>query len=204
MAPTYFSSPAAFRAWLAKHHASHTELLVGFHKTSTETPSMTWTESVREALCFGWIDGVRKSVDDARYTIRFTPRKAVSIWSSRNVQHVQELIAAGLMQPAGLAAFEARKAHKVAVYSFEQGGVELPESYTKTFRKQRKAFAWFNTQPPSYRTPAIWWVVSAKQEVTRERRLATLIECSANEERLPQLRPAPRKTGRKAPAKKRS
>lgn len=192
MAPTYFPSPAAFRAWLAAHHASHTELLVGFHKAGTGVPTMTWTESVREALCFGWIDGVRKRVDDTRYTIRFTPRKGVSIWSARNVKHVEELIAAGLMQPPGLAAFEARKANKVGVYSFEQALVELPEPFLRTFQRKKRAYAWFAAQPVSYRRPAIWWVISAKQEATRVRRLATLMECSANEERLPQLRPTPR------------
>lgn len=192
MPPTYFPSPAAFRAWLAVHHASHTELLVGFHKTGTGVPSMTWTESVCEALCYGWIDGVRTRVDDARYTIRFTPRKATSIWSAKNVKHVEELTAAGLMQPAGLAAFEARKANKVGVYSFEQALVELPEPFLGTFQKKKRAYAWFMQQAPSYRRPAIWWVISAKQEATRVRRLATLIECSANKERLPQLRPTPR------------
>lgn len=192
MPPTYFPSPAAFRAWLAAHHATHTELLVGFHKTGTGTPSMTWTESVCEALCFGWIDGVRTRVDDARYTIRFTPRKATSIWSAKNVKHVEELTAAGLMQPAGLAAFEARTANKVGVYSFEQALVELPEPFLSTFQKKKRAYTWFTQQPPSYRKPAIWWVISAKQDATRVRRLETLMECSANKERLPQLRPTPR------------
>jgi uncharacterized protein YdeI (YjbR/CyaY-like superfamily) len=192
MPPTYFPTPAAFRAWLAEHHASATELVVGFHKAGTGTPSMTWTESVREALCFGWIDGVRKRVDDARYTIRFTPRKKGSIWSAVNVKHVEELMAAGLMQPAGLTAFEARKDARTGVYSFEQGTVELPAPYVALFRKQKKAWAWFEAAPPSYRTPAMWWVISAKREDTRERRLQQLIECSAEGLRLPHLRPSGR------------
>jgi uncharacterized protein YdeI (YjbR/CyaY-like superfamily) len=98
--PTYFPSPAAFRDWLLEHHATATELVVGFHRTGTGTPSMAWTESVRESLCFGWIDGIRRRVDDTRYTIRFTPRRKGSIWSAVNVKHVEELIATGLMQPA--------------------------------------------------------------------------------------------------------
>lgn len=184
-APTYFSSPAQFRAWLAAHHATASELLVGFHKAGTGVPSMTWTESVREALCFGWIDGVRKRIDEARYTIRFTPRKTTSIWSATNVRHVEELIAAGLMQPAGLRAFERMREHKVAVYSFEQRTVELPEPYRSTFRKAKQAWAWFEASAPSYRKQAIWYVISAKREETRAKRLATLIECSGKGERLP-------------------
>jgi uncharacterized protein YdeI (YjbR/CyaY-like superfamily) len=145
---------------------------------------MTWTESVREALCFGWIDGVRKRIDDTAYTIRFTPRKSTSIWSAVNVKHVEELTAAGLMHPAGLAAFARVRENKVGVYSFEQRTVELPESYAATFRKHKKAWAWFEAAAPSYRKAAVWWVVSAKREETREKRLATLIERSAKGERL--------------------
>jgi uncharacterized protein YdeI (YjbR/CyaY-like superfamily) len=182
--PTYFASPAEFRAWLAQHHAAATELLVGFHKSGTGVPCMSWTESVREALCFGWIDGVRKRIDDARYTIRFTPRKASSIWSAVNVKHVEELAAAGLMQPAGLAAYARAKANKTAIYSFEQRSVELPEPYLSTFRKAKKAWAWFEASAPSYRKQAVWYVISAKREETREKRLQTLIECSAKGERL--------------------
>ena len=184
-APTYFPSPAEFRAWLAKHHATATELLVGFHKAGTGVPSMTWTESVREALCFGWIDGIRKRVDDTRYTIRFTPRKASSIWSAVNVKHVEELIAAGLKQSAGLAAYSRAQANKTAIYSFEQRSVELPEPYVSTFRRTKKAWSWFEAQAPSYRKQAVWYVISAKREETREKRLTTLIECSAKGERLP-------------------
>lgn len=136
MSATYFPSPSHFRAWLLANHESATELLVGFHKAGTGTPSMTWTESVREALCFGWIDGVRRRVDDARYTIRFTPRKKGSIWSAVNVKHVEELIAAGLMQPAGLRAFEARTSARSGVYSFEQDAVELSPEFIARFKQQ--------------------------------------------------------------------
>lgn len=183
-APTYFPSPAEFRAWLAKHHATATELLVGFHKAGTGVPSMTWTESVREALCFGWIDGIRKRVDDTRYTIRFTPRKPTSIWSATNVKHVEELTKAGLMQPAGLAAYARARENKTGIYSFEQRSVELPEPYASTFRKAKKAWTWFEAQAPSYRKQAVWYVISAKREETRQKRLAGLIECSGKGERL--------------------
>jgi uncharacterized protein YdeI (YjbR/CyaY-like superfamily) len=186
-APTYFPSATAFRAWLEAHHLTARELLVGFHKAGTGIASMTWTESVREALCFGWIDGVRTRVDESRYTIRFTPRKPGSIWSAVNVRHVEELVAAGLMQSAGLAAYERRKDSKVGVYSFEQRSVELPEPYASQFRTQRKAWNWFSASAPSYRKAAVWWVVSAKQEATRARRLATLMDCSARGERLPHM-----------------
>jgi len=192
MSPTYFPSPAAFRAWLLEHHATATELVVGYHKTGTGTPSMTWTESVREALCVGWIDGIRRRVDDSRYTIRFTPRKKGSIWSAVNVKHVEELIAAGLMEPAGLRAFEARSPARSGVYAFEQEQVELPLEFVARFKKQKKAWAWFEAAAPSYRRPAIWWVISAKREETRERRLQTLIECSAEGVRLPQMWPSGR------------
>ncbi|MCA0376578.1 MAG: YdeI/OmpD-associated family protein [Gemmatimonadetes bacterium] len=190
MTPTFFASATEFRAWLVAHHVTATALLVGFHKAGTGVPSMTWTESVREALCFGWIDGVRRRIDDATYSIRFTPRKPGSIWSAVNVRHAEELIAAGRMLPAGHAAFEARQAHKVGVYSFEQGAVELPATYRATFARHASAFAWFEAQAPSYRKAAVWWVITAKQEATRRRRLETLIACSANAERLPQMRPS--------------
>jgi uncharacterized protein YdeI (YjbR/CyaY-like superfamily) len=189
MPPTYFPSPSAFRDWLLANHESATELVVGFHKVGTGAPSMTWAESVREALCFGWIDGVRHRVDESRYTIRFTPRKTGSIWSAVNVKHVEELIAAGRMRPAGLRAFEARRDAKTGVYSFEQDAVALPAEFLAIFRKQKQAWRWFEASAPSYRREATWWVVSAKREDTRERRLQTLIACSAEGLRIPQMRP---------------
>ncbi|WP_353268449.1 YdeI/OmpD-associated family protein [Gemmatimonas sp.] len=185
MPPTYFPTPADFRAWLSQHHASATELVVGFHKVGSGTPSMTWTESVREALCYGWIDGVRHRVDESRYSIRFTPRKTKSIWSAVNVTHVEELIAAGLMKPAGIRAFEARTANKTGVYAFEQRTAELPEPYAGLLAANTTAATFFATLPAGYRKQAVWWVVSAKREATRESRLATLIACCARGERLP-------------------
>ncbi len=185
MPPSYFPTPADFRAWLSQHHASATELVVGFHKVGSGTPSMTWTESVREALCFGWIDGVRRSVDAERYTIRFTPRRRGCNWSAVNVKHVEELTAAGRMQPAGILAFEARMANKTGVYAFEQRSAELPEPYAGRLAADTKAATFFASLPAGYRKQAMWWIVSAKREATREARLSTLIACCARGERLP-------------------
>ncbi len=187
MPPTYFKTSAAFRAWLAKNHAAKDALLVGFHKTSSGRPSMTWPESVDEALCFGWIDGVRKSVDAGRYTIRFTPRKSRSVWSAVNVGKMQALVEAGRMQPAGMAAFELRKAERSGIYSHEQRSVELPEAYLGVLRGNTAAWEFFQNQPASYRKAAIWWIVSAKQEKTRLWRLEKLLACSARAERVPQF-----------------
>jgi uncharacterized protein YdeI (YjbR/CyaY-like superfamily) len=149
---------------------------------------MTWTESVREALCFGWIDGVRRSLGEDSYTIRFTPRRTGSNWSSRNVRHVEELIREGRMTPAGLAAYEARKPERTGIYAFEQRhSARLEREQERHFRANPKAWAFFQAQPPSYRQTAIYWVVSAKRAETRERRLATLIEDSAAGRRLARL-----------------
>jgi uncharacterized protein YdeI (YjbR/CyaY-like superfamily) len=187
--PRFFKTPDEFRSWLEEHHATASELLVGFHKKSTGRPTMTWTESVREALCFGWIDGIRRSVDDGRYTIRFTPRKPGSIWSTRNVAHVQELIREGRMTAAGLAAYEARKPERTGVYSFERRhAARLDRAQEDEFRARPEAWAFFESQPPSYRRTAVHWVVSAKRSETRARRLATLIEDSALGRRIALLR----------------
>jgi uncharacterized protein YdeI (YjbR/CyaY-like superfamily) len=178
--PTFFATPAAFRAWLAKHHQSESELLVGFWKTGSGKASMTWSESVDEALCFGWIDGVRRGLDEAAYTIRFTPRKPTSIWSAVNVAKVAELTRLGKMRPAGERAFAARSADKTGVYAYErnEAAVLSPEQ-DAVLRKNRKAAAWFDAQPPWYRKVAIHWVISAKREETRQRRLAQLVADSA-------------------------
>jgi uncharacterized protein YdeI (YjbR/CyaY-like superfamily) len=184
----FFSTPDEFRAWLEDHHSTAAELLVGFHKKGTGRPSMTWTESVREALCFGWIDGVRRSLGEESYTIRFTPRKSGSNWSSRNVRHVEELIREERMTPAGLAAYEARNPERTGIYAYEQRhSARLDHEQEKYFRANRKAWAFFQAQPPSYRQTAIYWVVSAKRPETRERRLATLIGDSAAGRRLARL-----------------
>jgi uncharacterized protein YdeI (YjbR/CyaY-like superfamily) len=182
--PTFFPTPAAFRAWLEKHHATATELLVGFYKKDSGKPSITWPESVDQALCFGWIDGVRKRIDDESYTIRFTPRKRGSNWSAVNIDRVAELTKLGLMQPAGLAAFEAREESKSRIYAYENAPKEFSAVDEKTFRANAKAWAFFNDQAPWYRRVLIHWVVSAKKNETRAKRLAKLIEESARGKRL--------------------
>ena len=148
---------------------------------------MTWSESVREALCFGWIDGVVKRIDDTSYTRRFTPRKPGSIWSTVNVRHAEQLIAEGRMQPAGLAVFNARTAKRSGVYSFEQPSVELPEPFISELRAIKRAFDFWDRQPASYRKAATWWVVNAKQDATRQRRMAKLIAHCKKGERVPQF-----------------
>ena len=181
--PVFFASPDEFRAWLEQNHESETEVLVGFHKKATGKPSMTWSESVDQALCFGWIDGVRRSLGDESYTIRFTPRKARSTWSKINVAKVEELERKGLMRPAGRRAFEARSEDNTGIYSFERDEpAELPrERFTAT------AWKFFDAQPAGYRRTAAHWVTSAKREETRERRLAELIEDSEAGRRLRHL-----------------
>ena len=184
MPPTFFKSPSAFRAWLAKHHAKERELLVGFHKKDSGKPSMTWPESVDEALCFGWIDGVRKRIDDESYSIRFTPRKTVSTWSAVNIKRATELSGLGRMMPAGLSAFAARRENRSGIYAYEQRSESLPEPFAAIMKKNKAAWAFFSVQPPSYRKTLCWWVVSAKKEETRVMRLDKLIEASANKRRL--------------------
>jgi uncharacterized protein YdeI (YjbR/CyaY-like superfamily) len=186
--PVFFDSPAAFRAWLEQHHATATELLVGFHKVGTGRSSMTWSQSVDQALCFGWIDGVRRRIDDERYCIRFTPRKPGSNWSKVNVAKVAELRARGLMAAAGDAAFDARRDATTGVYSFEQDQpTELPPEMDAAFRADGAAWRWWTAQPPGYRRTASHWVMSAKREDTRQRRFATLVADCAAGRRLAQL-----------------
>ena len=186
MSPTFFATPADFRAWLEQHHEKESELLVGFYKKDSGRPSITWPESVDEALCVGWIDGVRRRIDDVSYSIRFTPRRRGSIWSAVNIRRAEELTKLGRMRPAGLAAFAARDEAKSRVYAFENAPRELPPADEKKFRANRKAWKFFNEQPPGYRRLAIFWVTGAKREETRARRLAQLIEDSANGRRLRQ------------------
>ena len=183
----FFKSPVDFRKWLEKHHATTTELLVGFYKKSSGKASITWPESVDEALCFGWIDGIRKSVDEVSYTIRFTPRKPRSIWSNVNIKRVKELSDKGLLQPAGERAFEKRLENKSGTYSYEQRSATLEAPYEKRLRQNKPAWSFFYAQAPSYRKAASWWVVSAKKEETRLKRLEQLIECSAQGRRIPQF-----------------
>jgi len=190
----FFASPAALRAWLAKHHETATELWVGFHKKGTGRPSLTWSESVDEALCFGWIDGVRKRVDDERYVIRFTPRKPASTWSAVNIAKMEALLAAGRVAPAGRAAWQRRSEAKSRIYSYEQRRkATFPPELARRFRADKGAWAFFAAQPPGYRSVATFWVVSAKREATRLRRLQKLVDCSAEGRRLPELLPPERK-----------
>jgi uncharacterized protein YdeI (YjbR/CyaY-like superfamily) len=178
--PAFFSTPAEFRVWLERHHADRRELLVGFHKKASGRPSITWPQSVDEALCFGWIDGVRRSLGDQAYTIRFSPRQARSTWSAVNVRRARELIEEGRMAPAGLAAFEARGDDRTAIYSYEQRrAATLEADQEQRFRAATEAWEWFQARPPSYRRAAIHWVTSAKRPDTREWRLQALIEDSA-------------------------
>ncbi|HMI07048.1 MAG TPA: YdeI/OmpD-associated family protein [Flavobacterium sp.] len=188
MKPHFFKDQNDFRKWLSKNHEKETELLVGFHKVGSRKPSMTWPESVDQALCFGWIDGVRKSVDADSYTIRFTPRKSDSIWSTVNINKMEVLTKAGLMQPAGLAAFAKRKDSKSGIYSHETEEKSLTPAYEKIFRANKKAWDFFCSQPPGYRKTAIHLVMTAKQEKTQISRLESLIADSAAGLRMKQLR----------------
>jgi uncharacterized protein YdeI (YjbR/CyaY-like superfamily) len=186
-APIFFANVAEWRVWLERHHDSATECSVGFYKKGTGRPSMTWPESVDVALCFGWIDGVRHGIDDERYRIRFTPRKKTSTWSAVNSTRVPELIAEGAMTPAGLAAFEVRRENRSGIYSYEQRPEALPPDMQQRMRADRKAWTYFKAQRASYRRAVIWWVVSAKQEATRQRRLESLVEHCAAEKPIKQF-----------------
>jgi uncharacterized protein YdeI (YjbR/CyaY-like superfamily) len=198
MRPTFFATPAEFRAWFEAHHQSAKELLVGFYKRGSGKPSITWPESVDEALCFGWIDGVRKSVDEDAYTIRFTPRKRTSIWSAINVAKVAALETLGRMTPAGRRAFEARTPERTGVYSFERNSAaELRADEEQKLRADAKATAFFDSQPPWYRRTSIHWVISAKREETRRRRLDQLIADSAQGRTIGPLTRKPESAGGK-------
>ena len=175
MRPKFFRTPEAFRAWLEKNHATKKELYVGFYKKATGKPSITWPEAVDQALCFGWIDGVRKRVDETSYMNRFTPRTSRSTWSAVNIARAKELKRRGLMTPAGLAAFERRSEDAARSYSYERATATLDPAFEKAFRADEKAWAFFEGRAPSYKKAVIWWVVSAKREETRRRRLDNLI-----------------------------
>ncbi len=185
MLPLFFKSRTDFRKWLEKNHNKKQELLVGFYKAGSGKPSMTWSESVDQAICFGWIDGVRKSIDNISYTIRFTPRKSGSTWSGINLKKVAELKKAGLMDSAGLAAHEKRNPAKERTASYEQKApTELLPAYEKKLKANKKAWAYFQEQPPWYRKVTTHWVMSAKQEATQLRRLDQLIADSAAGQRI--------------------
>jgi uncharacterized protein YdeI (YjbR/CyaY-like superfamily) len=178
--PRFFADPASFRTWLEEHHATAGEVVVGYRRRASGLESITWPESVDVALCFGWIDGIRRSLDETSYTIRFTPRRPRSIWSAVNVRRFGELEEAGLVTEAGRAAFAARTEDRTAVYTHEQAEPpELDEAFAARFRESPDAWEWFQLQPPFYRRQASHWVMSAKKPETRERRLETLIADSA-------------------------
>ncbi len=192
----FFRSPAAFGAWLAKHHASQAELWVGYWKKATGRPSLTWSESVDEALCYGWIDGVRRSVDADGYAIRFTPRKPGSAWSALNLAKMKALTRAGRMTAAGRRAFEASD-HRKSGYAVRDFAAEFDAAARKRFRAHRAAWTFFGKQPPGYRRMATWWVMSAKKADTRERRLDRLIADSAAGRRLDRLSPGGKRPARR-------
>lgn len=175
----FFTTPAAWREWLEKNHEKAAELWVGFYKTGSKQPSITWPESVSEALCFGWIDGIRKTIDEHSYKIRFTPRRPGSMWSAVNIKKIAELTAQGRMYPAGITVFQNRKEGNTNGYSYSQEKIALNDAFEKTFRKNKKAWEFFRSQAPSYQNVAIHWIMSAKQEPTRIKRLETLISDSA-------------------------
>jgi uncharacterized protein YdeI (YjbR/CyaY-like superfamily) len=184
MKPRFFKSPSDFRKWLAAYHAKAKQLWVGFYKKDSGKPSITWPESVDEALCFGWIDGIRKSLDNESYMIRFSPRKRGSVWSAVNMRNVERLIKDKRMKPAGLKAFDARKEYRSGIYSYEQRSPELVEPYLGKLKDNKQAWDFFRAQPPSYRKMMNWWIVSAKKEETRLKRLEQLIEVSAQGKRM--------------------
>jgi uncharacterized protein YdeI (YjbR/CyaY-like superfamily) len=178
--PRFFATPEKFRAWLARNHSRSAELLVGFHKKATGKPSIDWPQSVDEALCFGWIDGVRRSLGDEGYTIRFTPRRPGSIWSSINIRRVSALKKLERMQPAGLAAFERRSGDRSAIYAYEQRDqAKLSPAETRQFKAQPAAWKYFSKLAPSYRHKSIYWVTSARKPETRKSRLARVIAMAA-------------------------
>lgn len=180
----FFSNQNKFRRWLEKNHDKESEIIVGFYKIDSGKPSMTWSDSVDQALCFGWIDGIRRSIDAESYCIRFTPRKPKSNWSAVNIKKIEELSVKGLMQPAGIAAFAKRKEEKSAIYSYENKPTEFPAEFENIFRENKQAWEFFENQPPGYKRTIMYWVLSAKQPMTQKRRLEKLIFECENERKM--------------------
>ena len=178
MNPIFFKKQSDLRKWFEKNAATAPELSVGFFKVASGKPSINWSQAVDEALCFGWIDSVRNSIDDESYCIRFTPRKTKSIWSAVNIKKIEELKKLGLMKPKGLELFNNKDENKLNTYSFERAVVELSPEFEKKIKANKKAWRFFQQMVPSYKKPAINWVMSAKQEATKLSRLATLIKDS--------------------------
>lgn len=187
VAARFFRTAGGFHRWLERHHRSAPELVVGFHKVGCGTPSISWPEAVDAALCFGWIDGIRRRIDESRYTIRFTPRRPGSIWSAVNIRRVTALNAAGRMAVAGSEAFAARRTNRSGRYSYEQRPASLVAPYARLLARNPAAQRFFDAQIPSYRRVATWWVLSAKREATRLARIRTLIELSARGRLIPQF-----------------
>jgi len=186
--PIFFASPEAFRSWLEANHASAQELWVGFWKRTSGRPSLTWSESVDQALCYGWIDGVRYSLGDESYAIRFTPRRAGSAWSAVNLRKMAALIAGGLMRPAGMAVYAARDPAKTNLYSFERDEPTLTAEEEQELRANEKAWAYLQAQPPSFRRGVLHWLAAAKQQTTRQRRFAQLVQFSEMGQPVPPMR----------------
>lgn len=184
----FFATPEAFRAWLDANHDRSTEQWVGYYKKATKLPSITWPESVDQALCYGWIDGIRKSIDEKSYKVRFTPRKPKSHWSDVNIKKVEELTKAGLMRPAGIEAYSRRTEENSRKASFEQTEVILDKAYEQQLKANKVAWTYFNGSTPSYKKQTIWWIMSAKKEETRLRRLHILIESSEKGDVIPPFR----------------
>jgi uncharacterized protein YdeI (YjbR/CyaY-like superfamily) len=184
MTATFFQTQEKFRAWLEKHYQTETELVVGFYKVSSKKPTMTWSESVDQALCFGWIDGIRKTIDEESYTIRFTPRKKSSIWSVINIKKVEQLTKAGLMTEAGKKAFELKSEERSGIYSHEKEAYILDPELEKQFKANKSAWDFFEKQAPSYKRVVIHVIMSAKQEKTRLSRLEKAINISAEQKRM--------------------
>jgi uncharacterized protein YdeI (YjbR/CyaY-like superfamily) len=185
--PGDFRTPASFRSWLSKNHAHTSELIVRLYKTHAAPKGITYAQALDEALCFGWIDGVRRSLDKDSFTTRFSPRRTKSIWSRVNVAHVKRLIKEGRMAGPGLVAFQARDHQRTGIYSFEQRPSTLSPAHTRRFRAEKKAWEFFQKQAPWYRRTSSFWVMSAKREETREKRLGILIDCSARGKSIPAL-----------------
>ena len=181
MAPKFFAKPSDFRQWLEKNHDKKSELVVGFYKVASAKPSITWSQSVDQALCFGWIDGIRRSIDKDSYSIRFTPRRRNSTWSAINLKKIEELSRAGLIQPSGLAVFENRDPAKAELYTYERAQVRFSSDYEQRFQANKEAWAFFQSRSPSFQRIRTHWVMSAKQAATRLRRLERLIAACAAE-----------------------
>jgi len=188
MKPTFFKNQKELRKWFENNHDKGKEIWIGFYKKDSGKANFTWSQSVDQALCFGWIDGIRKSIDEVSYMIQFTPRNPKSNWSAVNIKKINELTKLGLINPAGIEVFKKREEKRSEIYSFEQNKVKLSKTYEFKFKSNKKAWKFFQSLPPSTKKPSIWWVMSAKKEETQIKRLDTLIKSSEEKTVIPQLR----------------